>query len=152
MSLAAGDNLKAYAKTYSWKDLGYDMEGETEALVFDSTVKQDQNKFMFDQYKKKNVDNHSVGMGYVKLKLCINDEDYPEEKANWDEYIDKAVNKDEYPHSYFWAVTEAKAFEGSAVVMGSNPLTPTISSKGEPKEIEKKNDDADAIKEWLGLD
>jgi phage anti-repressor protein len=44
-----------------------------------------------------------------------------EEKAIWDKYIDEIVNKEvAEEQSYFWAVSEAKAIEGSAVVKGSN--------------------------------
>jgi hypothetical protein len=40
---------------------------------------------------------------------------------------------------YFWAVTEAKIIEGSAVLKGSNYATPTI-SVNIPKEIEPSLD------------
>lgn len=131
--IASGDDLKAYAKTMSWKSLGYDAEGTTQALVFDSTVKQSRNKYMFDQYKNGFVDNHSVGMRYVKIAMAINDENYQEEKAVWDKYYSEITNNKEADAvGYFWAVTEAKAIEGSAVPMGSNPITPTLSTKNEP--------------------
>ena len=55
-----------------------------------------------------------------------------EEKANWDKYIDQVVNrKDAEAQGYFWAVTEAKVIEGSAVPLGSNYATPVISIAGE---------------------
>jgi hypothetical protein len=50
------------------------------------------------------------------------------EKAIWDKYIDEIVNKEAAEEqSYFWAVSQTKAIEGSAVVKGSNFYTPTIS-------------------------
>lgn len=135
--ISSGEDLKASVKTYSWKQLGYDVEGKTQALVFDSVVKESRNAYMFDQYSKGYVDNHSVGMRYVKLAFAINSDDYPEEKAVWDKYYEQIVNKaDVDAQNYFWAVTEAKVVEGSAVPMGSNPITPTMNIKGEPTLLE----------------
>jgi hypothetical protein len=122
------DTAKAMTKKYSWRDLGYDVDGVTEALVFISKIERERNEFMFDQYRKGYVKNHSVGMRYVRLKMCINSEDYPEEYANWTEYIDEVINRDlAEAKGYFWAVLEAKIIEGSAVVRGSNWITPTQS-------------------------
>lgn len=126
------ENLKSYAKTYDWKDLGVDAEGKTQALVFDSDVKKDRNPFMFKQYKEDNVDNHSVGMFYVSLKLALNsnDEDNVKEKEEYDKHIDFILNKNEVEkQGYFWAVYEAKVREGSAVPLGSNYITPTLSRR-----------------------
>lgn len=129
------EDLKAYTETMTWKELGFKWEGETEALIFESQVKQERNSFMFKQYKDGRVKNHSVGMQYVKLALCVNDTDWKEEKANWDKYINQVANKDEAEAlGYFWAVTEAKVIEGSAVKRGSNWTTPTLENnmKSEP--------------------
>jgi len=124
-------DVTATAKTMTWKSLGFDYEGSTQALIFESTIsKKDYNEFMFNQYLSGEVDNHSVGMRYVKLELCINSDQkyYVEEKANWDKYIDEIVNKElAEEQGYFWAVLEAKVIEGSAVLIGSNYATPTIS-------------------------
>jgi hypothetical protein len=69
-------------------------------------------------------------MQYVQILLCINSEEkyYTEEKTNWDKYYPMVANKDVADErGCFWAVTEAKIIEGSAVVIGSNGATPTIS-------------------------
>jgi hypothetical protein len=88
---------------------------------------------MFEQYKQGFVTNHSVGMRYVKLDIAINDTDYEKEKDYYDKYITQVINSDDAEkQGYFWVVTEAKAIEGSAVPMGSNPITPTINIKSEP--------------------
>lgn len=124
------DEVKVYTKDFTWKELGYNADGSTEALMFDSTVRKERNPYMFEQYAKQRVKNHSVGMRYVNLFLCINsDEEYfRDEKKNWDKYIDQVINpKDAEELGYFWAVTEAKMVEGSAVLMGSNWITPTQS-------------------------
>ena len=95
------------------------------------------NEFMFNQYAKGYVKNHSVGMRYVKLELAINSESKwdVEEKEIWDKYIDDIANKEvAEERGYFWAVTEAKIIEGSAVPIGSNTITPTL-------EVEAKNNE-----------
>lgn len=136
------DNVVASSKIMTWRELGYDMDGTTEALIFDSEIEKTRNPYMFTQYAKGHVKNHSVGMQYVQLQLCINssDDDYKEEKANWDKYIGYVANNKEAEQSgYFWAVTEAKIIEGSAVVRGSNWVTPTQSVETiEPSEDTQK--------------
>ncbi len=125
------DKVKAYTQIYNWSELGYpNFIGKTEALVFDSVIESDRNEFMFEQYLKGYVNNHSVGMQYVNLFLCINSTEqiYKEEKSNWDKYIGVVANKqDAIDAGFFWAVTEAKLLEGSAVPIGSNYATPTLS-------------------------
>jgi hypothetical protein len=131
------DQVKASAQDMNWSDLGYNKVGKTQALVFDSTINKDRNSFMFDQYLKGYVKNHSVGMQYVKIDMAINDKSYATEYAVWEKYINEVVNqKQAIDQGYFWAVTEAKVVEGSAVVMGSNKITPTLSieEKEEPEQ------------------
>lgn len=132
------DNVKAKIEVMNWSDLGLNAKGSTEALVFNVVAEKERNPYMFEQYKKGFVKQHSVGMYYIKMFLCYNsDQDWAkEEKENWDKYIDSVINKkDAESKGYFWAVTEAKAIEGSAVVFGSNPITPTLEiteTKSEP--------------------
>lgn len=122
------DEVKAYVQTFTWKELGYNMEGETQALVFDAVIYPDDPTGMYERYVKGIVRNHSVGMRYVKILFCMNSEnesDY-QYKVNYDKYINEIANKEEAEEcGYFWAVLEAKVIEGSAVKRGSNPFTPT---------------------------
>lgn len=123
------DDVKAKAELMSWSSLGAKFDGDTQALVFDAEVDPTRNPFMAEQYRKGYVRNHSVGMQYVTLYLAMNsDSKYDvEEKANWDKYIKHVANKEDAEAAgYFWAVTEAKIVEGSAVLFGSNPITPTL--------------------------
>lgn len=123
------NDAKAYTKTASWKSLGYEFEGNTQALIFESLVKQSRNPMMFEQYKNGWVNNHSVGMQYVDLDICINSEERwaSEYKDNWEKYISDIANKEDAEAiGYFWAVKEAKLIEGSAVLFGSNWATPTL--------------------------
>ena len=136
------DDAKGYIKVMSWQELGYGYKGNTEALVFDSKISKKRNEFMINQYANGWVKNHSVGMRYVNLDLAINseaewDKDY---KAIWDKYYPVIANKELADEKgYFWAVTEAKIIEGSAVVMGSNSATPTLETK-ENTESEDKTE------------
>lgn len=126
------DKVTASAEDMLWSDIGQKFMGSTQALVFDSEIDKNRNSFMFEQYSKGYVKQHSVGMQYVKLFLCINSEDkyYAEEKSNWDKYISEVANTSKVnDQGYFWAVTEAKIVEGSAVVLGSNSATPTINTE-----------------------
>ena len=129
--ISDGEDLDVSVKSFTWKELGYSYSGKTQALVFDSVVNKDRNEFMFSQYAKGFVKNHSVGMGYVNLELAVNDPDdrYWEKEFNtWEKYIGQAVNPEVAEEKgFFYVVTEAKAFEGSAVPMGSNHITPTNS-------------------------
>lgn len=133
------DEVKAMTKTMTWRELGVDAFGVTQALVFVATIKKNRNEFMFNQYLNGYVKNHSVGMRYVNIELALNSgmpED-AEEKAVWDKYINDIVNRQSAEENgYFWAVTEAKLIEGSAVVIGSNTITPTLSveEKSTPSE------------------
>lgn len=134
-TVADYEDLKAYTETYTWKELGQKWEGETQALVFESRVKKDRNEFMFNQYKQGRVKQHSVGMQYVKVAMAINHKDATEEYKVWNKYIDQIANReDAEKQGYFFAVTEAKVIEGSAVKRGSNWITPTLDNnmKQEP--------------------
>ena len=122
-------DANAYTKTVSWKSLGADFEGNTQALIFDSVVKNSRNPLMFEQYKNGWVNNHSVGMQYVEFDICMNtNEDWAKPyKENWDKYYPDIANKEDADNrQYFWAITEAKLVEGSAVLFGSNSITPTL--------------------------
>lgn len=125
------DKIKASVKTVSFASLGYpELKGNTQALIFDCEIDSDRNEYMFEQYLKGYVQNHSIGMQYIQLFLCINSEEkyYREEKDNWDKYISQVANSEKaFDNGYFWAVTEAKIIEGSAVPIGSNYATPTLS-------------------------
>lgn len=136
--ISDGDDLTATVRLMSWKDLGYDFKGDTEVLLFDANVRKARNPYMFDQYAKGYVKNHSVGMRYVQLVLAINDEDYGAEYEAWEKYFPEIVNSEVAEEKgFFWAVKEAKIIEGSAVPIGSNVMTPTISVG---KDIEPSED------------
>lgn len=124
------EGAKAEVRTVTWKSLGYDYPGTTEALVFLADLEPERNPYMHEQYAKGRVKEHSVGMYYDQIAMCVNSEEkwWREEKENWEEFAPLVANKEALEgRSAFWAVKAARLVEGSAVLMGSNPATPTIS-------------------------
>jgi hypothetical protein len=122
-----GKPISIYEKSVAWKDLGVQMDGNTQALFMDSEIVKDYNAQIFAMYLKNEVDQHSIGLQYVQLDLAINDPEYKEEFSTWNKYINKIGNKtDVMDQGYFWAVTEIKLREISCVLMGSNELTPAL--------------------------
>jgi hypothetical protein len=128
-----GTPIKIYEQNVSLTDLGLNKIGFTTCLLMDSEIKKVFNPMIFDEYYTKQINQHSVGMIYVKLFLCVNDAEYKEEFANWNTYKGSVINLDKAEENgYFWAVTEAKLKEISCVLLGSNELTPTLNVKSEP--------------------
>ena len=122
---------------YQWSKLGADFEGKTEVLQLDVVIDNERNPFMFNQYSKGYVNQHSVGMRYVKYFLCAKNDNpnYSSENANWEKYYPMVVNKDVADkYGWFFAVTEAQLIEISAVVKGSNSITPTLSNSANKSE------------------
>lgn len=129
--ISDGDQLSAFVETLSWKSLGVSLNGKTQALVFDSTVLKERNEYMLNQYIKGWVKNHSVGMRYVNIVMCIDNPDNGAEFEAWEKYYPMIINKERADElGFFWAVKEAKIIEGSAVPLGSNVITPTMSVEG----------------------
>lgn len=150
------DNVDVSVKELKWSDLGYNFKGTTEALTFNATIDKSRNEFMFNQYSKGYVKEHSVGMRYVKMELALNSDSKwdVEEKEIWEKYLPEIANKEQAEEQgYFWAILEAKIVEGSAVVKGSNFATPTISVeavKDTPTETEPtKVTQEQQLKEFL---
>ncbi len=143
--ISDGENLNAITEKFSWVQLGFPfLEGNTEALIFESLVKKERNEFMFNQYAKGYVKNHSVGMRYVQIVMCINDKAFGAEFEAWEKYFPMAANKETAEDmGFFWAVKEAKVVEGSAVVLGSNFATPTLDNnfKSEPSKDTQQKDE-----------
>lgn len=126
------ENAKTAIVKTTFKELGFDYEGNTEALTHTSVIDPNRNLFMYNQYANGWVKNHSVGMRYVNILFCANSEmaDMKEYKDRFDKYYPLIANKEDVDESgYFWYVKEAKLAEFSAVPKGSNPITPTINTE-----------------------
>lgn len=141
--IAFPNDVKAFVKTITWNDLGYDYEGNTQALIYE--IPKDKIKIpkIKELLEEKTAFENSVRMRYITIKLAINsnDPDMAKYKELWDERAPLVVNidKDE-ENGYFWAVDEASIEkEGSLCLFGSNSATPIIyeadsitSNKSEP--------------------
>jgi hypothetical protein len=125
-----GEPTKIYEKELLWSDFGISKAGTTTALLMDSDIKKELNDKIFNEYKAGNIKQHSVGMQYVKIDLAVNDDEYEEEYKVWQDNIENIGNKElAEDKGYFWLVREAKLIEISAVLLGSNTLTPTLENK-----------------------
>ncbi len=137
------DKVQAFTREMMWGDLGASYMGITQALIFNVDAEKDRNPYMVEQYEKGYVKNHSVGMRYVQLFLAMKSDDRRDiiEREAWEKYASQVHNLAEFEEDepYFWAVTEAKLVEGSAVPIGSNQITPTL-IVGQPKQITVENE------------
>lgn len=126
------DDVEVMVKTVAWRELGIDIEGETQVLIFGVKLTEAANKDGLSAIISKKPLQNSVRMQYISMTLCIDDNssDFAQEKANWDKYINRIANKDEaIEYGIFWLITEAKIYkEGSAVLFGSNSATPILYS------------------------
>jgi len=133
-----------YEQEVKWSDLGVNKAGKTTVLMMDSDIKRKMNERIFDEYKDSAIDQHSVGMYYVKIFLAMNSDEpeHAQYKETYDKYIDRIGNREEVEKKgYFYAVLEAKLIEISAVLEGSNELTPTLDVKGiEPSQDTQPNE------------
>ena len=69
-------------------------------------------------------------MYYVKIDFAVNDKEHKAEFKTWNDNIENIGNREKAEElGYFYAVKEAKLVEISAVLQGSNELTPTIEAK-----------------------
>lgn len=122
-----GDVVNVYSQDVSLSELGLNKSGTTQCLIYESDVQKSYDEKTFNKYKTGRINQHSIGLNYVKLEMAINDADYKEEFANWNTYIDQIINKEDAEASgYFWIVPEIKLVEVSAVLAGANILTPTL--------------------------
>lgn len=112
---------------YSWRDLGVDRDGVTQALTLQSQLVRDWNPRVYYAYANGEIDQHSVGMQYIRVELAINDPMFEAEYALWQEVFPRLGNPEAaLAEGFFWAVREARLFECSCVLLGSNTITPTL--------------------------
>lgn len=142
----------------SWRSLGKDFDGQTQALIFNTKVTDKMNPDVYKAYRDNEPVQHSIRMEYVNLVLAINDPDYKEEFAAYNKYIGEIANRDKAEkQGYFFAVTEAKiSKEGATVLFGSNDATPYLGSYSpftseQPfsNTIPQPKSDNSNVKEWL---
>ena len=130
LAAKVGTPLEVYEKEVSWADVGLKTGGMTTALLMDTRIEKERNPNIFKDYLNGSINQHSVGMQYVKIDLAVNDPEEEEEYATWNKYKDEVINLEKAEEQgFFWAVTEAKLIEISCVIAGSNELTPTLETK-----------------------
>lgn len=129
-----GKPIQFFEKEMSWRELGQGKTGKTTALLMESEIRRSYNEKVYDDYKNDEIDQHSVAMRYIKIALAVNDEEnYPKEYEEWQKHIKNIGNRQEAERKgYFFAVYEAALIEVSAVLLGSNELTPTLGNKSQP--------------------
>ena len=152
---------KVVIENTTFKALGFNYEGNTQALNCESIIDPNRNIFMYNQYANGWVENHSVGMMYVDLVYCADSNviEMQEYKANYEKYYGLISNKSEVDElGYFYAVLQAKLCEFSAVPKGSNEITPTISVtadaplvKNQADKSLEQTDNSQKIKEMFNL-
>lgn len=123
-----GKTEKLYEEKISWRALGVGKTGMTEGLFADAEISKEKNERRYKDYLNDEIDQHSVGMRYLDFQLAINDEEeYPKEYALFQKYIGKIGNRQAVEkQGYFFPISEAALVEYSAVIAGSNELTPTM--------------------------
>lgn len=132
-------NVKPEVRTMTWKSLGRDYKGSTQALVFAIALDGGEPTWFKRALKSGQLQN-SVRMQYVDLVLCVNNPDYKSEYANWKKYRKEVANGDVADEAgYFWYITKANIHkEGSAVLFGSNDATPVLNEIKIEEKVEHK--------------
>lgn len=124
----------------TFKDIGYDLEGETTLLVYKMPIDAIRNDNARRIIENKEQMENSIRMEYVDMILCIKTdlEELKEENENYEKYYPIIANKNDVDkQGYFWLQKEAKIVkEGSMVLFGSNSATHIIYHK----EIEAVSD------------
>ncbi len=124
-----GDVTDIYSQDIQLSELGLHKPGSTQCLIYESDVMKSYNEFIFNQYKAGKINQHSIGLQYVKLELAINEPEYEKEMDFWNKYINQVINRDMVEEKgYFWVVSEIKLLENSCVLFGANELTPTLTA------------------------
>lgn len=147
--IAYPKDVEATVQDIAWREMGVDIDGTTQVLLYKVKLTSAANKDFLEAVKAGAPIQNSVRMRYIGMTLCIDDssDDFKQEKANFDKYIKVIANrKDAEEQGYFWAITEAAVYkEGSAVLFGSNEATPILYS--DPQSSSQSSNKADPPKE-----
>lgn len=123
-----GDVEDIYSQDISLSDLGINKSGKTQCLIFETDIKKSYNEIVFNKYKSGKINQHSIGLQYIRMDLAINDEESEKEYDFWTKYYKQLINPEfAEERGFFWVIQEIKLLENSCVLFGSNELTPTLS-------------------------
>ena len=116
-----------YNERMNFKDIGVNADMEMDANINHFILSKSEHPFMFAKYINGEVTQHSVGMMYLDYDIAFYDEDSKKEMDFFNEMKALSINPEVAEEAgYLWIHREAKKREGSAVVFGSNPITPTL--------------------------
>lgn len=155
--IAQPSDVKAEVMRLRWKQLGLDINGTTDALVYTVTLQPYASPDFIRAYENGVVMQNSVRMRYEDLVLCVNDKEYGAEFEAWNKYIKEVANREDAENlGYFWYIKKARiVLEGSAVLRGSNAITPMLQSKQESETGDNNNSQEGAVKKpspvWYNL-
>ena len=108
----------------TFEKFGYDSGLSTMAFLKDVAIYKEQSEQFFSQMSNGMINQHSVGMMYIKIALAVDDISDAEGYKLYTSLLPIIGNSKEVEEQgYFFAVQEAKELETSAVTMGSNSLT-----------------------------
>ena len=131
---------KSYNEEMNFKDIGINANMMMDANINQFTIDKNKEPLMYSKYIDGEVKEHSIGMLYVDLDVAYYDEESKKEMDFFEEMLKLAINPEIAKEAgYLFVVREAKKREGSAVVFGSNPITPTLYVKNyEPQRSTQK--------------
>jgi hypothetical protein len=148
--IAYPKDVEIFTHQFTFKELGHDYEGSTQALIYKVKLQDYANKDALAVIDNKLPAQNSVRMQYVKVQMGINstEKGYEQEKSYYDSRIENIANKDQVAEDgYFFGVTEAKiSKEGSLVLLGSNSVTPILYAS-EPEKSTHETDDTESKEE-----
>ena len=120
---------KVYTRDFTPIELGIATTATVnpQGLIFVALLTEDMSDKAYYQYKEGVINQHSIGLRYIRIDLAINDPDFTNEFKTWTQFKGQVLNLGEAEaQGFFWAVQEIELIENSAVVFASNILTPTL--------------------------
>jgi hypothetical protein len=141
------NKAKQYNEQMNFKDLGLKSDMSMTANINEFVLQRNKMPLMFDAYLNGEVKEHSVGMYYIDLDIAFYDEESQKEMDYFNSVIKQAINPEvAIENGYVWVVSQAAKREGSAVVFGSNSITPTLSVENyEPSKNTRKDEPIEEI-------
>lgn len=125
--IARKEHIEILTMKVPFSAIGKKYNGDTEVLVYKVAKSQIKKQEIKEWIESGDSFECSVRMQYVTVLLAMdsNSPDDATEKKNYDEYINKIANKDEFEYiPYFFIIKEAKNVrEASLVPFGSNHVT-----------------------------
>jgi hypothetical protein len=140
-----GKNPELYVKNFDTSYFGITSDvPKAQALMMRSVVTKEYDEKTYYLYKDNQIKQHSIGLRYIQLKMCLNSEVEEDKiyKDNWNKYYSQVINKDLVDSKgYFFAVVESKILENSCVLFGANENTGVYSTsekQADDESLEKK--------------